>query len=86
MLSGHLSHIGGDDGVDHRQRLSFGISPQGLVEPDGIGSIAKGFEAHPHGSVFERRDVNHGRLRWNILVQCVRPIAVAIVKRVLTAP
>ena len=86
MLSGHLLHIARDDGVDHGQRLSFRISPQGFVETDGTGRIAKGFEAHAHGGLFQGSDINHGLLQWHVPLQRVGPIAVALVKRVLAAP
>jgi hypothetical protein len=86
VVRDHRVRPAGDDGVDHPQRLGFGVVPQRLGEADLARRLAEGLEALAHGGQFDFRRIDHGDLRpVDATVLGALPVAVQRVECVLAA-
>jgi hypothetical protein len=86
VVRDHCLGVASDDGVDHLQRLGFGVVAQRLGEADLARCLAEGLEALLHRGQFDIRRIDHGDL---LAVDATfldpQPVAVQRVKRVLAA-
>ena len=87
MVHDHRIGVAGHDGIDHAQRLGFGVVAERLGEPDRACCLAERFEATVHGGQLDIRRIDHDDLP-DVLAAILdaQPVAIQCVKRVLAAP
>ena len=87
MVHDHRIGVAGYDGIDHAQRLRFGVVAERLGESDRACCLAERFETTAHGSQLDIRRIDHDDLP-DVLAAILdaQPVAIQCVKRVLAAP
>jgi hypothetical protein len=86
VVRDHRLGVAGDDGVDHAQRLRFGVVAERLGEADLARRLAEGLEALRIAA----NSISDGSIMATSLISIAailgaQPVAVQCVKRVLAA-